>query len=239
MYKNYSKNKNFNVHIKHIDDILYNPALPYINNDPLFNKCGIFEGFNMIVDCDEKVYRCHQMPTTKQNDILRKIFYYGTLEDFKNNKIENNNKLIRSEYKHYKTLDKRDKCINCIARFSCNGPCPIETTKKYSDPSIMNHINCIFNKLLVEENLYISKKIKKNETNNDLYKKYISDRCLRLLEKFLKTPIQSKKAKTRLFDFKQYFNKVEDSISPLYKVQINLVINKILPNIKDIKNDCK
>lgn len=239
MYKRYVKNSNFDVHIKHFDDILLTPAISYLNDEPLFNKCGIFEGYNIIIDCDEKVYRCHQMPTTKQNDILRKIFYYGTLDDFQKDTIENNTKFIRSEYRQYKTLDKRDNCINCIARFNCNGPCPIESTKKYNNPSVMNHINCVFNRLLVEENIFITKKLKNNNTNIMINKKFESEMCLKLLEKFLKTPIQSKKANKYLKEFKDFLNKKQDYILPIYKKQINLLIIKLLPIIKDIKNDCK
>ena len=74
--KLFSKKDGHNFDVKYLNDQLAIPPFKYTENkEPLFTKCGIFQGYNLVIDPDDKVYMCHKLPTTKLSSKIKKMFY--------------------------------------------------------------------------------------------------------------------------------------------------------------------
>lgn len=235
-----SKDKYHNFEAKYISDELRNPPLRFIKPDePLFAKCGIFQGYSMIIDPDNEVYMCHKIPTSKISNKIKDLFYYGTLEDFKNGKVCKKIDLIK-EFKGYDPIDHRNKCSTCIANKKCSGTCPVESILKYKAMNAMSRMSCEFNKICVEEGIYFTSKMKnlKYIRSAALQRIIISNKLLDLVVDLLKAKLESPAYIVKLNKINDYVEQNAGLILPSYLDQLSFLFKDMKNKIEDIKNDC-
>jgi len=235
--KLFSKKDGHNFDVKYLNDQLAIPPFKYTENkEPLFTKCGIFQGYNLVIDPDDNVYMCHKLPTTKLSNKIKKMFYYGTLEDFKNDKLFRKDELIK-DFIGYKPLDKRNECETCKAFGRCTGPCPIEALQLYDDMRAMNKINCAFNIMCREEGDYFLSKIKKLKhiKSRGLQRILISNELLELVNKLLQTQIEDPSYTVKLNKIKSYMDVYKDLLLPSYTEQVINLFKQMKNSIGEIK----
>lgn len=239
--KVYSDKNAHNLDVKYLNDQLMIPPVRFIKkSEPLFAKCGIFQGYNLVIDTDNNVHMCHKIPTTKLSKKIVDMFHYGTFDDFKNDKLFSKESLLK-DFCGYEPLSNGYECSKCEAFGRCTGPCPIESMQMYKKMNMMNNINCEFNRICKHEGEYFISKMKKLKyiKSRGIHRILISNELYDLVNILLHTNIEDISYPVKLNKISEFMSKYDDLILQDYKVEVLSLIKDIAKNIGELKNVCK